>query len=232
MRKPKDLTGVKFGRLTVLSLNEEESNKHRGKDNRKIKYWNCQCDCGNIVVVRANDLKGGATKSCGCLRNESVKKTHTGRKRSEETKRKISEAHKGKCKEYMRGENNPNWNPNLTDEERDLRRLNPEHKQWAKEIKKQANYTCDCCGKCGSGDLVSHHLYCVKHFPERRYDITNGVCLCEQCHIKFHIGLMRGYEKPCTKQDYEDFKIINQLIVKENKIEELTQLVQTLLDKE
>lgn len=53
----KDLTNKKFGMLTVL---ERDFSKTR-------TYWKCKCDCGNIITVRADSLKNGATKSCGCL---------------------------------------------------------------------------------------------------------------------------------------------------------------------
>lgn len=76
MAKAKDLTGQVFGRLTVISLNEEESNVLRpsGKRMVKAKHYNCQCECGNTCVVRANLLTQGKTTSCGCLRKETCRK--------------------------------------------------------------------------------------------------------------------------------------------------------------
>lgn len=56
----KDLTGQKFGKLTVL---ERDIDK---KDKEKV-YWKCQCDCGNIVSIMSGQLKSGKTMSCGCL---------------------------------------------------------------------------------------------------------------------------------------------------------------------
>ena len=56
-----NLTGMKFNRLLVL----EEAPK-KGKRIR----WKCICDCGNTTIVGASCLKGGKTKSCGCLRTE------------------------------------------------------------------------------------------------------------------------------------------------------------------
>lgn len=61
MGKLIDLTGQKFGRLTVV--------KHAYNRNKKT-YWVCLCDCGNYVTVRADCLKDGNTKSCGCMNNE------------------------------------------------------------------------------------------------------------------------------------------------------------------
>lgn len=58
MSKLKDLTGMKFGRLTVIERAESKFGK---------TYWKCLCDCGNVTVVRKDRLKNGYTKSCGCL---------------------------------------------------------------------------------------------------------------------------------------------------------------------
>ena len=57
-----DLTGKRFGRLTVVSRAE---NSKSGKTR-----WHCKCDCGNECVVHGDSLKSGNTKSCGCVRRE------------------------------------------------------------------------------------------------------------------------------------------------------------------
>ena len=66
MSKFIDITGQKFGRLTVKKIAYRKRTK-RGKINI---YWECSCDCGNICAVKPDDLKSGHTKSCGCLREE------------------------------------------------------------------------------------------------------------------------------------------------------------------
>ena len=57
-----DLTGLRFGRLVVIS--------HAGKSEKGVHLWHCQCDCGNVVVIRGDVLRYGQTKSCGCLAKE------------------------------------------------------------------------------------------------------------------------------------------------------------------
>lgn len=70
MSKVKDRTGERYGRLTVLSLHEiRKDAKGRSKT-----YWKCRCDCGNEKNVSASALESGATKSCGCYRNEQIAK--------------------------------------------------------------------------------------------------------------------------------------------------------------
>lgn len=64
MKRP-DLVGEKFNQLLVLELSNQ-------RDNRNIRKWKCQCECGNIVYATTNALKSNNTKSCGCLQKEKV----------------------------------------------------------------------------------------------------------------------------------------------------------------
>jgi hypothetical protein len=70
MSKVRDLTGQKFGRLTVVSL--DSVTKHR-----KAK-WLCKCDCGKSHIVDGASISAGKTKSCGCLRREATIKRNIG----------------------------------------------------------------------------------------------------------------------------------------------------------
>lgn len=57
-----DITGQRFGRLTVLKRDET---KPRGQ----AAYWICKCDCGTIKSIRGSNLRQSkkSTKSCGCI---------------------------------------------------------------------------------------------------------------------------------------------------------------------
>ena len=61
-----DLTGQRFGRLTVLGRADD----HITAKGYKHVMWHCVCDCGNKKVVRGKSLRGGVTTSCGCFRSE------------------------------------------------------------------------------------------------------------------------------------------------------------------
>lgn len=65
MGKLIDLTGQKFGRLTVLSLVPREE-----RPDQKHAYWYCQCDCGTIKKVESYHLRKGQIQSCGCYSTE------------------------------------------------------------------------------------------------------------------------------------------------------------------
>lgn len=55
-----NLINKKIGRLTVLRLSSIRKNK-------RYVYWDCLCECGNIISVIATSLISKSTKSCGCL---------------------------------------------------------------------------------------------------------------------------------------------------------------------
>jgi len=57
-----DLTGHRYGRLSVLEL--------AGRDSRGRALWLCRCDCGAPFTAASGRLRCGHTKSCGCLRRE------------------------------------------------------------------------------------------------------------------------------------------------------------------
>lgn len=67
-----DITGQRFGRLTVIKF--DHKNKYH------IRFFLCKCDCGNYKVVSYSNLTTGKTKSCGCLHREKVSKDITGQR--------------------------------------------------------------------------------------------------------------------------------------------------------
>lgn len=70
MSKFVDLTGQKFGKLTVIERVKSPTNSDHHA------YWICKCACGNYVVVIGKDLRNNHTRSCGCLRKQRVGETH------------------------------------------------------------------------------------------------------------------------------------------------------------
>ncbi len=65
-----DITGQKFGRLTVLSFLKIHPTKGT--------IFICQCECNKIKEVNSGHLMNGHTKSCGCLSNDE-KRSRTGK---------------------------------------------------------------------------------------------------------------------------------------------------------
>lgn len=65
----KDMTGQKFGRLTVIYRS--------GSNQCGMATWFCKCDCGGGCVVPGAALRKGNTKSCGCLHDECARERMT-----------------------------------------------------------------------------------------------------------------------------------------------------------
>jgi len=62
-----DLTGRKFGRLTVL--------RDAGRIKKRHVIWECLCDCGQKTMVITGRLKSGCTRSCGCYQRDRARET-------------------------------------------------------------------------------------------------------------------------------------------------------------
>jgi hypothetical protein len=66
---PLDIVGRRYGRLIVRSQN--------GKQREGRQLYLCECDCGTFRTVQRESLRKGQTKSCGCLRRDSLRKILT-----------------------------------------------------------------------------------------------------------------------------------------------------------
>lgn len=103
------------------------------------------------------------------------------------------------------GKNHPNWNPSLTDDERKKNRKIVDYERWRLMVFERDKYTCQCCGDNKGGNLVAHHLNGYHWDKDNRFNVDNGITLCEDCHIAFHNKY--GY-KFNTKEQYEEFKAL------------------------
>lgn len=96
--------------------------------------------------------------------------------------------------EFNRGDNHPQWNAEMTDEERAIRnglkRDLPEYKNWRHNVFTRDNYTCRACGAMGVR-LNAHHIIPWSVDVSLRYEISNGITLCISCHKKEHERLKK-----------------------------------------
>jgi len=137
------------------------------------KLMKYECNCGNISKISFTRFqRGQRCKKCGIKKNS--------------------------------GKNHFNYNLNLTDQERkdnESRTSNPHYKRWRKKVFIRDLYICQRCNVKGKY-LNSHHIKNYSSNPELRLDVSNGITLCKECHIEFH--LIYGI-KHNTKQQLDEF---------------------------
>lgn len=215
-----------------LNLVEQKFGRLKVKEFAYIKngyaYWKCLCKCGNKTIVIGTSLKSGATKSCGCIHKEMLAERYKGKHLTKITRDKISKALKGRFKgkdssnygkkasaktrkkisenhHDVSGENNPNYKPYLTDEERIVGRFYPGYSEWRKAVYERDNYTCQVCGDDTGGNLNAHHLESYDNNPDLRTSLDNGITLCEDCHKDFHHQYGYGNN---TRKQYEEVNYV------------------------
>ncbi len=90
--------------------------------------------------------------------------------------------------DMMKGENHYNWHGGVS-KKRQLDMTRREYRQWRKSVFERDKYTCQVCGDNKGGNLRAHHIKRYSEFPELRYDVKNGITLCDKCHNKVHSQL-------------------------------------------
>ena len=171
MVKFQDLSGKKYGMLTVLKQAEPEIKYYKGKK-VIIRIWVCACECGTTnKLIRGTEIK--RQKSCGCLLS---------------AKHRSARVQGNKNPMFgMSGDKNPRWDSDRTSEMRVEERKDNAYYVWRIKVFKRDNYTCKCCNKVSNEDMVAHHIFNYRDYPEKRTDIDNGITLCKRCHSSFHI---------------------------------------------
>lgn len=142
--------GSKYNRLTVL------------KPSKRSGYSICECECGTIKEIQNYELTSGGTKTCGCLKVETMKRIGVN----------------------PTGENHWHWKGGITGE-RHSAMSQKEYKDWRTAVFERDEYTCQKCGQVGR-ELRAHHIYNFADYPEHRLELDNGITLCETCHREFH----------------------------------------------
>ena len=151
----------------------------KGEKHPKYNRIKCKCDyCNKELIKPKYDYDKSEHHFCNV---ECMSKYHS--------------------KTY-KGENNPNYNPDITNEEREKGRIGIGIINWRVKVYERDNYTCQCCKDNKGGNLNAHHLNSYNWDKEHRTDINNGITLCEKCHKEFH--KIYGYGKN-TKEQFENF---------------------------
>ena len=143
----------KFNMLTVIGIS-------------KTGFSDCICDCGNKVTVENYNLKNNNTKSCGCLKKQTLVNY-----------RKLNP-------QALKGVNHPNWKGGITCENQTLR-VSQAYKDWRLAVFTRDNFECKKCFKKG-GELNAHHILEFANNKDIISDVNNGITFCNKCHSEFH----------------------------------------------
>ena len=84
----------------------------------------------------------------------------------------------------------------------------PKHIAWARAVKERDKFTCQICFATDCY-LHSHHQNSWDFFETERFDIDNGITLCEKHHNDFHNMYGHGHN---TKYQFEEFQQFYELI--------------------
>lgn len=138
-------------------------------------------------------------------------------KKTEETKKKMREAHIGKpssmgmlgkhhsiktrkkVSEKMKGEKNPNWKDGASSENHKIRD-SIEFRLWREAVFARDNWTCQKY-KIRGVKLHSHHIKNFADYPELRFAIDNGITFSEKAHKEFH----KKYGYTNNQEQLEEF---------------------------
>ncbi len=139
--------------------------------------------CNTVFKTSVASYKNAKQTGCSTCKNRKASETHSNKIVSSKTRILIGTkaslrpgSLKGKSGEqHPRFQNAPG---------RDIRKRSTEDYYWINGIKKL--YARRCVLSKTTEQLVCHHLDAWNLFPEKRYDITNGVLLAKEVHKKFH----------------------------------------------
>lgn len=87
------------------------------------------------------------------------------------------------------GENNYLWKggePSSNYLERNRGEGKRHYKKWRKAVLERDNNTCQICRV--TKKLNAHHKKLFAKYPKLRWEVSNGITLCESCHHDIHYG--------------------------------------------
>jgi len=140
---------------------------------------------------------------------EKMRLAKLGKKHTEEAIEKMREAHKGKSNsgQFKKGLIPWNWFADRSKLKQRQERNDPAYFEWRLSVYKRDNYKCRISNCDCGGRIIAHHILPWRDFPELRYEVNNGITLCQAHHprkraeekrlIPFFQGLM-----PVSKEEF------------------------------
>lgn len=195
--------------LAGLSLEDYEQ---RCAEGQKYCYKCTTWRSANEAFCKDTSRYDGRCAVCNPCRNVKVRvdtkgriSPFKGRTHSAEAKAAMSEKRKGKryragipCTPEQRAhisrrtrecapraEAHYNWRGGIAGEHARIRR-SAEYADWRTAVFKRDSFACRSCGDARGGNLEAHHIQPFSTFPDLRLVLSNGITLCEPCHIEHH----------------------------------------------
>ena len=85
----------------------------------------------------------------------------------------------------MKGEGNPMWKGGVS-LERKGRSMMVEQAKWRRLVFSRDKYVCQRCGYDKGKKINAHHKASWSEFPDKRFELSNGITLCKECHDWVH----------------------------------------------
>lgn len=138
--------------------------------------------CSNRIVATWLKRHGIAARTSGSEKGHN--------RTTDEARQKQSNARRGQ----FIGPNNPNWRGGIQLKHPERNRYRA--KMWVKAVKDRDGWK---CVECDATDrLHAHHIKGWTNHAELRFEISNGMTLCHECHVLAHAGLLRNADKPTS----------------------------------
>lgn len=176
------------GRVRTEEWKRKLSEARRGKTNSEAQKEKQRIALKNRWANGFQGMKGYQWSPEQIKAMQARLHTPEALKKSKETRLRNGYRHPiatlKKLSAANRGENNPRWRGGITPT-RERIRHSLEYRLWREAVFKRDDFTCKMPG-CGirGGRLNANHIKKFADFPELRFDVRNGIALCEPCHKK------------------------------------------------
>jgi len=187
---PKGIKGFQKGHKGYKGqLGKKFSEEHRKKLSRIMKK---QYQEGKRKGFQKGHTVGMTDKKHSEEAKRKISLGNKGKIVSEETRKKMSEVCQGKKhseltkikmrkNSYMKGKlgkDSPNWKGGVIKNQRN----DPAYHLWVKAVRKRDNNTCWINDENCLGYNIVHHIKGWSEYPKLRYELTNGITLCQAHH--------------------------------------------------
>jgi hypothetical protein len=99
---------------------------------------------------------------------------------------KVSTYHTKRCRncsdKFRRGENHHLWIKDRSNLSRRDERNDQSYREWRRQVWLRDSFKCKIANPDCKGRIEAHHILSWREYPELRYDINNGITLCQAHH--------------------------------------------------